>query len=176
MGSCHTALHGAQFERLGFCELGDPFKDSPNHVPLYRIGPLVDVLPSDRLVRPDQPAEPLDQPISAGTIRVSATDVFGNLRGLSVAQYSNADRLNMNVTAGDAVEGVRLGTRPSAKIETSRNALLFAIEVLEQRDEFVTLDQEPGRIRYQQRADRLVARIIGAIPNGLRLFRPGAEP
>src|SRR5262245_9584028 len=81
----------------------------------------------------------------------------------------------MNMAAGDAVEGVRLGARPTAQVEPSRNALLLPVEMFEQGHELIALDQKSGRIRYQQRANCLVARIIRAVSNGLWFLRSGAE-
>jgi hypothetical protein len=134
------------------------------------------IIPAGGLVGPDQQSEALNQPITARTVRIGATDVFGNLRRLGIAQHPDANRIDMNMTAGDAVEGVWLGARPAAQVEPPRDTLLFAVEVLEQGDEFVALDQEPGWIRHQQRADCFIARIVGAISNGIRLFRPGTKP
>jgi len=70
----------------------------------------------------------------------------------------------------------RVVARPAAQIEASRNTLLLAIEMLEQRDELVTLNKEAGRVRHQQRAYCLITRIICAIPDRFWFFRSGTEP
>src|SRR5262245_24054874 len=106
-------LQSAQLEHLGLSELGDPLKDSPDCVSALRVGPLVDVLPVGGFVGPDQQSEPLDQSITARAVRIRAANVFGDLCRLRITQHPDANGLDMNMPAGDAVEGVGLREAPS---------------------------------------------------------------
>jgi len=53
-------LHGPQFARIGFGELGYPLEYPPNQISLFRVRILINVLPADRLVGPNQRTEALD--------------------------------------------------------------------------------------------------------------------
>jgi hypothetical protein len=90
----------------------------------------------------------LDQTVAAGAVRVGTADILRELYGLRVAQHANADSIDMDMTAGDAIEGIRLEAGPTAQVKAARDTLLLAIEMLEQRDKLITLDQEASRIRY----------------------------
>src|SRR5262245_54446290 len=150
------ALHGPELERSGLGELGNPLEYSPDQISLRQVRIFVNILPAGRLIGPHQQPETLDQPVAAGAIRICPADVFGNLRRLGIAQHPDANRLDMDVTTSDPIEGVRLRSRPAAQVEATRDTLFLAIEMFEQRDELVTLDEKPGRVRHQQRADCLV--------------------
>src|SRR5262249_5058380 len=113
-------------------------------------------LQADRLAGPNQRTEARDKSIPASTVRVRAANIFGNLRGLSVPKHTDADRLDVEMSAGNSVESVGLGARPAAQIEPPRNTLLLAVEMFQHRDKLVPLDQEPGRVWHQERADCFV--------------------
>src|SRR5262249_2612960 len=140
------ALHGPQLERAGLGELRDPLEYSPDHVSLCRVRILVNVLPTDGLIGPDHQSEALNQSVATGAVRIRAANILSDLRGLSVPKHTDADRLDVEMSAGNSVEGVGLAARPAAQIKPPRNTLLLAVEMFEQRDKLVALDQEPGRV------------------------------
>jgi hypothetical protein len=59
---------------------------------------------------------------------------------------------------------------PRRQIETSRDCLVFAIEVLEERNQFIPLDEDACWIGDEQFADGLITRIVRAIPSRQRLL------
>src|SRR5262249_61459918 len=122
-------LQGAQLEHLGFSELGDPVEDSPDRVSALRVGPLVDVLPGGGLVGPHQQPKALEEAVTARAVRIRAANVLGDLCRLRVTQHPDANGVDMNVAASDAVEGIRLRARPAGQVEASRDALFLAVEV-----------------------------------------------
>jgi hypothetical protein len=77
----------------------------------------------------------------------------------------------MPVTTNDAIERVRLSTRPSREIKSARDGLVVPVEVSEEGDELVPLDEHACRVADQQLADGLVGGIVGAVADRRRLLR-----
>src|SRR5262249_61017001 len=144
--SASSPFLGPDLEALALGNLRSALKHPPDQTPLSRPRILSTFPPPARLAGPAHRTEARDKSITASTVRVRAANIFGNLRGLSVPKHTDADRLDVEMSAGNSVEGVGLGARPAAQIEPPRNTLLLAVEMFEQRDKLVALDQEPGRV------------------------------
>src|SRR5258705_12426660 len=79
---------------------------------------LVDIFPIGRHIGPDQKIKALNEPIAAGAAVIRAMNVLRNPGWLGIAQHPDADRLDMNVTASDGIEGVGLNAGPAAQAES----------------------------------------------------------
>jgi len=156
-------------------ELGNSLEDVPSRLPRGAIRILVYVLPIDGRVRPDQQAKPLNHSIATGAAGIGLPHVLDDTGGLSIAEHAHANRLNVTLSAANAIECIGLGARPARKIKTSSDGLVFAVEELQQGYEFVALDQDARRVSDKQLAKALVCGVIRAIPNRKGLLRLPAK-
>src|SRR5271165_6000644 len=164
-------LDGTYPESFRLVQLAQTIEDFPSRLARPAVGVLVNVSPGRRCIGPNQEAETLQQPIAAGPARVCVSHIVVDARRLCVTQDGNAHRLDMTVPAPDPIESVRLRSRPPREIEPARYGLLLALEVLEQRNLFVALNKDTGRVADEYFAQAFVGRIVSAKPDRRRLFR-----
>src|SRR5262249_5806521 len=133
---------GAEFERRVEVDLGGPFKHLPRGLARPGVRVLVNVAPCAGRVWPNHETKTLDQAIAASAAVIGAADVFGDPCGLGIAENRNARGRDMAMSAHDPVEGIGRLARPGGQVKPSCVCLVFAVEMLEQRNQFISLNQD----------------------------------
>ena len=144
---------------IGAGQVGEPFEDAEGTGPRIDVQRPLDILPVRRHVGPNRQAEPLNHAVVGSTTAQGGRDIGGGATRLRRTEKRQANGVDACAVPADAVEGVTLAAGPATQEEAARRDVLVTVEHLQQRHDFVAVDQNAVRVR----ADDFAKGFVGGI-------------
>src|ERR1700730_4034234 len=122
-----SSLFDPELNCLTLANLGGTLINLPRFLTGRVVWIFINVFPCRRSVRPRHQTEPLNETVSASAAIIGAADIMTDAGRVSVSEHRNANRVNVQVPAHDAVKAIGLLARPPRKVKAAGARLVAAV-------------------------------------------------